>query len=128
MNKALGTLAEEKTAAYLRRKGFYIAKRNFHSRYGEIDIIAENENMVLFVEVKARSEDALVSPADAVDTFKQKRIIKTAMDYIIKSHCNLQPRFDVAEITVYKKEDLNYGYKLNYLSNAFNLGDAHGLF
>ena len=124
----IGNIAEEKTAVYLRKKGFYIAKRNFHSRYGEIDIIAENESLVLFVEVKARSEDALVSPADAVDRFKQERIIKTAMDYISKSHCDLQPRFDVAEVTVFVKEDGNYGYKLNYLSNAFNLGDTYGLF
>lgn len=126
--KNSGAVAEEKTAVYLRNKGYYIAKRNFHSRYGEIDIIAENETLVLFVEVKLRMQDSLVSPAEAVDTFKRERIIKTAMDYISRSHCDLQPRFDVAEVTAYVKQDGSYGYKMNYIGNAFYLGDYYGLF
>ena len=123
-----GTIAEEKTAVYLRKKGYYIAKRNFHSRYGEIDVIAENEDTVLFVEVKLRTQDSLVSGLEAVDKFKRERIIKTAMDYIKKSHCELQPRFDVAEIIVFLKSDGSYGYKMNYIGNAFSLGDYNGLF
>ena len=126
--KNSGTVAEDKTTVYLRKKGFYIAKRNFHSRYGEIDIIAENEDMVLFVEVKLRTQDSLVSGLEAVDKFKRERIIKTAMDYIKKSHCELQPRFDVAEIISYVKDDGSLGYKMNYIGNAFSLGDYNGLF
>lgn len=126
--KNSGTVAEDKTTVYLRKKGFYIAKRNFHSRYGEIDIIAENKDMVLFVEVKLRTQDSLVSGLEAVDKFKRERIIKTAMDYIKKSHCELQPRFDVAEIISYVKDDGSLGYKMNYIGNAFSLGDYNGLF
>ena len=126
--KNSGTIAEDKTTVYLKKKGYYIAKRNFHSRYGEIDIIAENQDTVLFVEVKFRTQDSLVSGLEAVDKFKRERIIKTAMDYIKKSHCQLQPRFDVAEITAYVREDGSYGYKMNYIGNAFSLGDYNGLF
>ena len=72
-----------------------------------------------FTEVKTRRELSLVSPAEAVDTHKQRRIILTAEDFLSKYETELQPRFDVAEVTVYKKNDGTDGYKLHYIKNAF---------
>ena len=125
---SLGEIAEDKVTQYLKTKGFYIARRNYHCRYGEIDIIAENDALVLFVEVKARNEDSIVSPAQAVDRYKASRIIKTATDYIRKSHCDLQPRFDVAEVTVFEREDNTHGYRLNYIKNAIVMEAGNGIF
>ena len=115
----IGSEGEKRVAEFLRRRGFSIIKRNYLCRYGEIDIIAENQEFLLFVEVKTRKEQSLVSGAQAVDAFKQKRILLTANDYIAKTESEKQPRLDIAEVTVYNKEDGNLGYRLNYIENAF---------
>lgn len=114
-----GAEGEKRVANYLRKKGFAIINRNFQSRYGEIDIIAENEEYILFVEVKTRKENSLVSGIEAVDAFKQRRIMLTANDHIAKTECQKQPRFDIAEVTVFEKPSGVLGYKLRYIENAW---------
>ncbi len=109
-----GLDGERRVANYLRNKGYTVIKQNYACRYGEVDIIAENGEYILFVEVKTRKENSLVSGAEAVDFFKQNRILRTANDYLSKTECEKQPRFDVAEVKVTKT-----GYKLNYIKNAF---------
>ena len=71
----IGKKAEQLVADFLRKKGYIIAKTNYHSRYGEIDVIAENQKYVCFVEVKMRGENAIFTPAEAVDRRKQQKII-----------------------------------------------------
>ena len=115
----VGIQGEKRVAAFLRKRGFNVIKRNFQCRYGEIDIIAENNEYILFVEVKTRKQNALISGMDAVDSHKQSRITLAAQDYITKTRCEKQPRFDVAEVTVFEKEDSTVGYSLKYLENAF---------
>lgn len=110
-----GLEGEKRVAGFLRKKGFTVVKQNYSCRYGEIDIIAENNEYILFVEVKTRKENSLVSGIEAVDGFKQNRILKTANDFILKTECEKQPRFDVAQVTVTE----NGGYKLHYIKNAF---------
>lgn len=106
-------------AEYLRRCGFAVVKQNFHSRYGEIDIIAESGEYILFVEVKTRKAGSLTAPCEAVDIYKQRKIALTAAVYMERSFCELQPRFDVAEVTVF--ENSEHGeYKINYIENAFS--------
>lgn len=115
----IGLEGEKRVANYLRQQGFAIIKRNYLCRYGEIDIIAENDEYLVFVEVKTRKEASLVSGVEAVDTFKQKRIMLTANDYIVKTENEKQPRFDIAEVVVFEKDDGKTGYKLRYIENAF---------
>lgn len=116
---AVGRSGEDRVASFLRKKGFTILKRNYQCRFGEIDIIAEYKEYIIFVEVKTRKADSLFSGAEAVDGAKQQRIMLTAQDYITKTQTYLQPRFDVAEVTVYKKQDGSDGFKLKYIENAF---------
>ncbi len=115
-----GRAAELIVAGFLRKNGCIIAKMNYHSRYGEIDIIAETQKTVMFVEVKRRKQGALVSPAESVDVHKQQKIILTAQDFLLKSRLDqLQPRFDVAEVF---EEDLGDGQtkiRVHYIKNAF---------
>jgi len=115
-----GKKGESMVAQFLRKNGCAVIKRNFSCRFGEVDIIARAGKLLLFVEVKTRTENALVSGTDAVDDKKQNRIRLAAENYLSKTESDgLQPRFDVAEVTVYEKEDGTKGYKLNYIKNAF---------
>ena len=118
--KESGKKAEQLVADVLRKKGYIIAKMNYHSRYGEIDIIAENQKYVCFVEVKMRGENAIFTPAEAVDRRKQQKIILTAKNFMAKSNIpELQPRFDVAEVYRYTDENGTKKFKLHYIKNAF---------
>ncbi len=103
-------------ARYLRDKGCTILTANYSSRFGEIDIVAENGKNLLFVEVKTRKENYMFSPAEAVDDYKRERLILAAESFIKTGISSLQPRFDVAEIIL----DENFGLvSVNYIENAF---------
>ena len=120
MDNSSGTLGEKYAAGFLQRKGFHILRRNFHSRFGEIDIIAEDGKHILFVEVKTRREKSMVDPFEAVTRSKQRKIIKTAMCYLQKNGCRLQPRFDVIGIITDNRGGKVLSVK--YLENAFDCG------
>lgn len=112
----LGQTGENAAALYLRSKGYDILERNYHSRFGEIDIIACKDETVVFVEVKARGRNSLDTPAAAVDIYKQRKIIKTANFYIIKKQiADTDMRFDVIEIELYGAH-----CKINHIENAFD--------
>ncbi len=119
LKKVSGDFGEEYTVKYLRKKGYKILSRNFHSRFGEIDIIAANKSVIAFVEVKTRSEGALFAPREAVDFFKQQKCIKTAQFYLVNNPSELQPRFDVSEIIISKDEKAEVKTH-NYIENAFS--------
>lgn len=115
----VGKKGEDLTASFLRKNGWTVIKRNYYCRFGEIDIIAENDTYIIFVEVKTRRENSIVSATQAVDSFKQNKILLTAQDFLTKYDTVLQPRFDVAEVTVSPKNDGAMGFNLNYIENAF---------
>ena len=114
-----GTKGEDMVARFVQTKGFNVVKRNYQCRFGEIDIIAENGDTIAFIEVKTRKLDSLVPLEYTVDFHKRKRIMLTAEDYLSKTECDLQPRFDVALVTVSPKTENTSGYSLKYIENAF---------
>lgn len=93
-----GALGESFAAEYYEKKGFRVVARNYHSRYGEIDVIAENDFYVVFCEVKTRSVRAVERPANSVGKAKIKKLTLTAMQYLSENDRNKQPRFDVFEL------------------------------
>ena len=97
-NEGLGPWGESLAAKTLRRGGYRIVERNFRSRFGEIDLIAENGVYLVFVEVKLRKTDRFGQAREFVDARKQQRIRATAMLWLEEHDCALQPRFDVIEI------------------------------
>ncbi len=109
-----GRLGEDFAADYLVSKGYEIAARNYHCRHGEIDIIARGNGYIIFAEVKLRAYNAMVSGLEAVDIRKMRRIYKTACKWLYENHCDLQPRFDVIELTV--RGEL---FGLEHIENAF---------
>ena len=97
-----GRLGEEYAARLLEREGYRILSRNFHTRYGEIDLIAQKGEILAFIEVKTRAADSLSRPAAAVSRQKQSRIILDAEGYLQRLPTALQPRFDVVEVVTEK--------------------------
>jgi len=114
----IGQIGEDIAAKYLKTKGFVVSAKNYHSRYGEIDVIAENNELILFVEVKTRCANSIATPAEFVDRRKQYKILTTAQYYIYNNNVVLQPRFDIAEIITAKSGDFS-DVKINYIENAF---------
>ena len=97
-----GARGEAVASQLLSSKGYLLRKVNYHSPYGEIDIIAEKDGVLAFVEVKTRSDDAIYSPAEAVTLKKQLKICKTAATYLQEEGAALQPRFDIIEVVFLK--------------------------
>ena len=89
----VGKAGEDFVAQYLKSKGYIIIKRNWRdSRFGELDIVAENRECIAFVEVKTRQKNSLVSGAEAVDNaadaimcILEKGIDKAMNEYNIKA-------------------------------------------
>lgn len=111
----LGKKGEALVLKYLQNQGYKILAQNFYSKFGEIDLIAQKNQTISFVEVKLRV-NPLFALSDLINLPKQRKIIKTAMLYIAKNRIsNFSFRFDVALI-----ENTNYDYKITYLDNAFS--------
>lgn len=93
-----GSLGEGYAADYYESHGFKVVARNYHSRYGEIDVIAENDFYIVFCEVKTRSVRSIERPSVSVGKAKIRKLTLTAMKYISDTDSDKQPRFDVFEI------------------------------
>lgn len=114
----LGRWGEAQVAGYLRKKGWTVVASGYRTRFGEIDLIAENRKFLAFVEVKLRSGRGPVSGAEAVDFRKQQRLRTTAECYLSAHPTEKQPRFDVAEVLA--PEGVNTpAPEIRYLENAF---------
>ena len=93
-----GPWGEALAAEYLRSKRYKIIGCNYHSRFGEIDIIAQNRQFVVFVEVKLRKTDRFGQAREYVTDAKQERLRSTALMWLQENPDRRQPRFDVIEI------------------------------
>ena len=93
-----GAWGEALAAQYLRDRGYEIVAAGFHSRFGEIDLVAQNKKNLVFVEVKTRKNANFAAASDYVDRRKQDKLRITASIYLSKFPTALQPRFDVIEI------------------------------
>lgn len=113
----IGETGEKYAAEFLKKKKYKIIERNYRKRYGEIDIIAENKNYVVFVEVKTRHTDSMTLAVDAVNRQKQLKIIKTASLYLAENETEKFCRFDVCE--VYVNADNLMLENINYIEGAF---------
>ncbi len=98
MTAETGKAGENCVASWLEERGYEILERNFHSRFGEIDIIAKRGTYIAFVEVKTRAPNSLVSPLEAITPAKQRKLTATAMEYLRQNPSELQPRFDAAAV------------------------------
>lgn len=113
----LGKNGEVIAATYLQKRGYKIIGKNYHCKFGEIDVIAFDGDCLVFIEVKTRSSTSFGTPAAAVDFRKQKQISKAAHAYLRdKQMMDCNTRFDVVGITVQNKKPP----KVELFTNAFD--------
>lgn len=100
MNKrTVGNVGESAACSALVKAGLTILERNFRRPTGEIDIIAKDKKMIVFVEVKTRSSLKFGRPSEAVGKAKQLHILRTAMLYLSEKGLEDAPiRFDIVEV------------------------------
>ena len=99
MSRVLGLAAEEIAAEYLKRLGYKIVKQNYFASVGEVDIIAVQDEVWCFVEVKYRHNKGFGSAADTITKSKINKILKSAKLYLFNnSLVNVDFRIDAVLI------------------------------
>lgn len=113
MNKRiLGDAEEEIACEFLGKNGYNIVERNFRCKIGEIDIIARNEDYLVFIEVKYRSSNRYGEPEYSINKRKQSKIYRAAQFYMMQKGLSMDTpvRFDVVTIL---------GDHIHIIKNAF---------
>jgi putative endonuclease len=117
-NNQFGQLGEDIAVSHLLKKGYKIHQRNY--RYGkvELDIVAEYNNEVIFVEVKTRTSDMMAYPEQAVGKAKQRNMRLAAENFMEENQITLPARFDI--VAVIKGEK----FEIEHIEDAFYPFDA----
>ncbi len=106
---SLGHDGEMFAVNFLKNKGYQILFQNYHSRFGEIDIIAKDKGTIVFVEVKTRTNTLFGAPLEAITNSKLKKIIKTSQFYLTENRLeNLPYRFDAVEVFIGKEKNIEH--------------------
>ena len=114
-----GKFGEDLACAELQRLGYVILDRRFRTRLGEIDIVAKDGAVVVFVEVKARLDGSFGDPLEAVTWQKRHRLGRMAQAYLYQKHLGDAPcRFDVVAIV----EHPDSARAIELVRGAFDLG------
>jgi putative endonuclease len=117
MRMRTGKNGEELAADYLVEAGYKIVECNYRCAFGEIDIVAEEGQTLVFVEVKSRRSEAYGSPQTAVGREKQRKLSRIALHYLQEKRLGNRPaRFDVVAVKL-----LPSGSRVELIRNAFDL-------
>ena len=109
--KVLGTQGESVAVKFLKDKKYKILKQNFITKIGEIDIIAQTKDIIVFVEVKARKSVRFGYPREAINLAKQNKIRTVATQYLLANKLiNSKVRFDCIEVL---------GDQITHIENCF---------
>lgn len=121
-NRLLGNRGERAAVRHLKSLGYRIIGRNVRNRAGEIDIIALDGAVLVFVEVKTRKSSAAGAPEEAVDRRKQRQLVRAASMYLVQRGLqNHRFRFDVVSI-LWPEEAKTP--EIRHYQHAFNATDA----
>lgn len=113
-----GPQGENIAVSFLKSQGFTILARNYRQRFGELDIVAEDGDVLVFVEVKTRKSNRFGSPFEAVDIRKQMKLSKMAQHYISRNNLeDREARFDVVAVLLAPRAKP----EVEYIPNAFDL-------
>ena len=120
--RLLGNRGEREAVKYLKKRGYLILERGYVTGNSEIDVIAELEDTLVFVEVKTRSAESHSPkeprPASSVNKKKQQKIINAAMRY--KKDDKMKMRFDIIEVIAAKNKKGKETYDITHIISAFD--------
>ncbi|OZG71996.1 YraN family protein [Hahella sp. CCB-MM4] len=112
---SIGQSAEKQAARHLQEHGLKIVRQNFRCKGGEIDIIARDNETLVFVEVRHRKSNRFGTPGETVTYKKQQRIILAAQFFLQTLKTQPQCRFDVIESRPGEASEINF----NWIKDAF---------
>lgn len=113
----IGQKGEEFAKNYLQENNYKIIERNFNCRQGEIDIIAQDKENLVFIEVKTRTNKKYGEPIEAVTPVKTKHFLKSIQYYLYLNKLETSIiRIDIIEVYINKKQ-----FNINHIKNAINL-------
>ncbi len=117
LRQLLGKEGEKVAERYLRKKGYRVVERNYRCSAGEVDLIVLDRRVVVFVEVKTRTDHRFGTPLEAVEIRKQKKMIQTAQIFLSQKRLyQRDTRFDVVGISWPGGEPM-----VEHIQNAFEL-------
>ena len=113
-----GRMAEDRACDYLQAQGLKLLQRNYRTRRGEIDLILQDADTLVFVEVRYRLQDAFGSAVESVDRRKQSRLTACALHYLqaLPNRRQISCRFDVLAIS-------GPDNRIEWIRNAFGAGE-----
>ncbi|QDK97051.1 YraN family protein [Acinetobacter tandoii] len=126
--QALGDWAEKEALMLLQQQGFHLVQQNYHSRYGELDLVVQQGEELLLVEVKARALTRFGHANEVVSASKQRKLIKTALCFLHEypEYEQFYCRFDVICFDFYQQfsktvqyDFSSFTYDLHWIENAF---------
>lgn len=111
-----GQYAEELACRFLKQQGLSCIKRNYHCRFGEIDLIMQQDSTIVFVEVRYRKAGSMVDSITSIDYNKQQKLYRSAENYLQHNRIpdSIPARFDVVAIT----QDADTQPEINWIRNA----------
>ena len=115
IQQRVGRWGEQAAAEYLEKQGYTILARNFRTEHGEVDIIARQENVLVFVEVKARSSNRYGYPEHSVTPKKRMHILSAAEKYIFE-----HPEFQTWRVDVIAVEGETGEAKIVHFENVIS--------
>ena len=116
---SLGKLGEDLACEELQRRGYRIVDRRFRTRCGELDIIARDGNVIVFVEVKARTDGNFGDPSESITWRKRRRLAQMAASYLSRKQLGEAPcRFDVVAVV----EGPDAARTIELIQGAFDIG------
>lgn len=113
----LGRIGENKAAEYLVAKGYIVRDRNWRCNKLELDIVAEKNNRIVFVEVKTRSSDDIVDPIEAITPGKIKNLVRAARAYMQMFRLPHEIQFDIITLVGSDVDDM----KLTHIEDAVSV-------
>ena len=118
-----GKIAEDLAVDFLVKAEYKILARNFRYLKAEIDIIAEKQNQIIIIEVKARNTDAFLEPQEAVNKKKIKLLISAANYFVEENNINKEVRFDIISVLPNHQKTL----EINHIIDAFQSFEIYSL-
>lgn len=118
-SKELGQIGEDEALRFLNKKGCKLLDRNYRTRFGEVDIIVKDRDVLVFVEVKTRRGSAYGAPKEAVGHAKIERMTKASLEYLSSFGEDTSVRFDVIGIEVSK----DGSFEVEHITDAFEVGE-----